>query len=44
MLKANDLSQCREIWLLHLSDGNSDENEMRRRVQEATGIATYIAA
>jgi phosphoribosyl 1,2-cyclic phosphodiesterase len=44
MLKANDLSQCREIWLLHLSDGNSDENEMRSRVQEATGIATYIAS
>ena len=44
MLKANDLSRCREIHLLHLSDGNSDENEMRRRVQEATGIATYIAS
>lgn len=43
MLKANDLSKCREIWLLHLSDGNSDENQMRRKVQEATGIATYIA-
>lgn len=44
LLKANDLSRCREIWLLHLSDGNSDEEEMRRRVQETTGIATYIAA
>ena len=43
MLKANDLSRCREIWLLHLSDGNSDEGEMRKRVQEETGIATYIA-
>lgn len=43
MLRANDLSRCREIWLLHLSDGNSDEKEMRRRVQEETGIATYIA-
>lgn len=44
MLKANDLSQCREIWLLHLSDANSDEGEMRKRVQEETGIATYIAS
>lgn len=43
MLRANDLSRCREIWLLHLSDGNSDEKEMRRRVQEETGIATHIA-
>lgn len=38
MLKANDLSRCREIWLLHLSDGNSDEARMIRTVQEQTGI------
>jgi len=44
LLKANDLSRCREIWLLHLSAGNSDEEVMRRRVQETTGIATYVAA
>jgi phosphoribosyl 1,2-cyclic phosphodiesterase len=44
MLKANDLSKCREIWLLHLSDANSDELEMRKRVQEETGVATYIAS
>jgi hypothetical protein len=43
MLRANNLSRCREIWLLHLSDANSDEREMQRRVQEETGIATYIA-
>jgi phosphoribosyl 1,2-cyclic phosphodiesterase len=42
-LKANDLSRCREIWLLHLSDGNSNEEIMRRRVQEETRIATYTA-
>ena len=42
-LLANDLSMCREIHLLHLSDANSDEKEMQRRVQEETGIATYIA-
>lgn len=41
MLKANDLSQCREIHLLHLSDSNSDEPRMIREVQEATGIPTY---
>jgi hypothetical protein len=27
-----------------LSDGNSDAREMQKRVQEATGIATYIEA
>ncbi|MFA5353160.1 MAG: MBL fold metallo-hydrolase [Thermodesulfovibrionales bacterium] len=43
MLKANDLSQCRQIWLLHLSDANSDEARMVKAVQEATGIPTYVA-
>jgi len=43
MLKANDLSRCRRIYLLHLSDGNSDERRMVREVQEATGIPTEAA-
>lgn len=43
MLKANDLSRCREIWLLHLSDGNSDERRMIKEVQEKTGIPVHIA-
>jgi phosphoribosyl 1,2-cyclic phosphodiesterase len=43
MLKANDLSRCREVWLLHLSDGNSDEAMMRADIQKLTGIPTYIA-
>lgn len=41
MLKANDLSECREIHLLHLSDSNSDEARMIKEVQQATGIPTY---
>lgn len=40
MLKSNDLSRCRKIYLLHLSDGNSDERRMVREVQEAMGIPT----
>lgn len=44
MLKATDLSHCREIWLLHLSSGNSDEEEMKKQIQEVTGIPVYIAA
>lgn len=38
MLKSNDLSRCRQIFLLHLSSGNSDEAQMIKEVQEATGI------
>lgn len=38
MLKANDLSRCRQIFLLHLSSGNSDEKKMVKEVQMATGI------
>jgi phosphoribosyl 1,2-cyclic phosphodiesterase len=41
-LKANDLSRCREIRLIHLSDGNSDADLFKRMVQEATGIPTYV--
>ena len=43
-LGANDLSDCREIHLLHLSDMNSDEQQFRAAVEEATGIPTYVAA
>lgn len=41
---ANDLSRCREIHLLHLSDDNSDADLFRRRVEAATGVQTHIAA
>jgi hypothetical protein len=44
MMKANDLSRCRAIWLLHLSDANSNEELMRRKVQETVGVPVYIAA
>lgn len=42
-LKANDLSQVEEIWLLHLSDRNSDEERFKREVQELTGVIVRIA-
>ncbi len=41
MLKANNLSRCRAIYLMHLSDGNSDERRMKEEIQAATGIPTY---
>lgn len=42
-LKANDLSQCREIILLHLSDRNSDAERMIREIEELTGITPKVA-
>lgn len=41
-LKANDLSRCRAIHLIHLSDGNSNAELFKRIVQESTGIPTFI--
>lgn len=42
-LKVNDLSQVREIWLLHLSDDNSDEKRFKEEIQALTGKPVYIA-
>lgn len=42
-LKANDLSQCREIILLHLSDSNSSAQRMVKEIEELTGIKPKIA-
>ena len=41
-LSANDLSKVQEIWLLHLSDSNSDEALFKRIVQSLTGKMVYI--
>lgn len=41
-LKANDLSKVQEIWLLHLSDNNSDEQLIRNEVAKLTGKMIYI--
>lgn len=42
-LKANDLSKVEQIWLLHLSDNNSDAERFKREIQELTGKEVYIA-
>lgn len=42
-LKANDLSECRKIILLHLSNSNSDAARMVQEIQELTGIDTVAA-
>jgi phosphoribosyl 1,2-cyclic phosphodiesterase len=42
-LLANDLSKVQEIWLLHLSDGNSDAERFKHEIQALTGKPVYIA-
>ena len=41
-LKANDLSKVKEIWLLHLSDSNSDEQRFKQEIQQLTGKIVTI--
>jgi phosphoribosyl 1,2-cyclic phosphodiesterase len=42
-LQAYDLSQVMNIVLIHLSDGNSDENRFRSEVQASTGKQVHVA-
>ncbi|MFT8362946.1 MAG: MBL fold metallo-hydrolase [Sporolactobacillus sp.] len=42
-LSANDLSKVQEIWLLHLSDNNSNAEQFKREIMETTGKPVYIA-
>jgi phosphoribosyl 1,2-cyclic phosphodiesterase len=43
-LVKTDRSSLEEIHLLHLSDGNSDEQLFRERIGRLTGVPVYIAA
>jgi len=40
--EANDLSKVREIWLLHLSDNNSNAERFKQEIQELTGRMVFI--
>lgn len=42
-LKSNDLTNSKNIILIHLSDGNSHANNFQKNIMEATGISCYIA-
>lgn len=41
-LRANDLSKVQEIWLLHLSDTNSNADLFKKEIQELTGKMVII--
>lgn len=42
-LKTNDTSYLEEIYLLHLSDHNSDAERMRKEIRQLAGCEVYIA-
>ncbi len=41
-LKAQDLRKCKAIYLMHLSDGNSDAKLFKEEIQKATGKVVYV--
>jgi phosphoribosyl 1,2-cyclic phosphodiesterase len=41
-LKANDLTRLKEIWMLHLSDTNSDAELFKKEISQMTGKPVYI--
>lgn len=42
-LKANNLPNLQEVWLLHLSERHIDPKKAKARVQEAAGAPVYVA-
>ncbi|WLD81439.1 MBL fold metallo-hydrolase [Selenomonas dianae] len=43
LLRANDMTKVRQIYLLHLSDMSSDAERFKKLVQQETGAEVYIA-
>ena len=43
LLRANDMTKVRQIYLLHLSDNNSNAERFKKMVQQETGAEVYIA-
>lgn len=41
-LKENDLSMVQEIWLLHLSDSNSNADLFKEEIQKLTGKVVHV--
>ena len=43
ILRGLDPQALKQVWLLHLSDGNSDAEAFRRIAERVTGAEVYIA-
>ena len=43
LLRANDMTKVRQIYLLHLSDMSSDAERFKKLVRQETGAEVYIA-
>lgn len=41
-LRANDLSKAKVIYLMHLSDGNSDEQRFKHEIMALTGVPVIV--
>jgi phosphoribosyl 1,2-cyclic phosphodiesterase len=41
-LKANDTSKLKEIYLMHLSDSNSDAALFKKEIEQITGVPVYV--
>lgn len=42
-LERLDRSKLKEVWLLHLSDGNSNAEDFKKKIQEVVGVPVYVA-
>ena len=41
-IRANDMDKIKQIYLLHLSNGNSNAEDFKRQVQQETGAEVYV--
>lgn len=41
-IKCNDFSELEEVYLLHLSDENSDEEKFKKEIQKLTGVPVEV--
>jgi len=42
LLKSNDLSKLRQIYLIHMSNNNSNADRIKQAVQQETGVEVYV--
>ena len=42
LLRVNKIQKVKQIYLLHMSDNNSDEQRIKEEVQKLTGAEVYV--